>query len=77
MQRHNLSVFSLFSGAATIALGIVLLSTDGRFSSYDFHWVTVGLVAAGAVGVLLVVAAGRRITAERRIQTESGFAADE
>ena len=77
MQRHNLSVFSLFSGAVAIAIGIVLLSTDGRFASYDFHWATVGIVAAGVVGVLLVVVAGRRITSERRLENESGFAADE
>ena len=77
MQRHNLSLFSLLSGTVAIAVGIVLLATDGHFSSYNFHWATVAIVAAGVVGVLLVVVAGRRITAERRMENESGFAPDE
>ena len=77
MQRHNLSVFSLFSGAVAVGLGIVLLSTDGRFSSYNFHWATLSIVAAGVVGVLLSTVAGRRIAAERRVDGESGFTADE
>ncbi|MDQ1725466.1 MAG: hypothetical protein QOG52_2494 [Frankiaceae bacterium] len=77
MQRHNLSPFSLVAGVLFAGIAIAVLATDGRFSSYDLHWGTVGIAAAGVVGLLLIVVATRRITSERRIESETGFAADE
>ena len=77
MQRHNLSVFSLLCGGIFAAGAIVLFATDGRFTSYNLHWTTVGIVASGVIGVGLIAAAARRIATERRIESESGFAADE
>ena len=77
MQRHNLSLFSLFTGAVFAAIAITLLVTDGRFTSYGVRWATIGIVAAGVFGVLLIAVAVKVITAERRVESESGFAADE
>ena len=77
MQRHNLSVFSLLCGAVFAAVAIALLATDGRFTSYNVQWATLGIAASGVVGIGLVAAAARRIAAERRLENQSGFAADE
>ena len=66
MRRHELSLFSLVSGIAFAAIAVALLLTDGRFFAYDMHWSGVGVLVAGAVGLLLVVAATSRIAKERR-----------
>ncbi|MCU1676702.1 MAG: hypothetical protein JWM93_1460 [Frankiales bacterium] len=66
MRRHELSVMSLLSGLVFGTVAIVLLSTDGRLSSYDMHWELIWAVSAGLVGALLVAVAVRAIVHERR-----------
>jgi c-di-GMP-binding flagellar brake protein YcgR len=77
VRRHEFSVFSLLAGVVFGTVAIVLLATDGRFTSYDISWGWIAALAGGGLGIALVAGAVLAIARERRIDGAGGFSPDE